>query len=195
MATITDIRDVRERELTWPESRPRTSSRRNSSFYNTEVDKCERQVIAEIERLRPLDFVISRNRQRHLAGDPGVAVWWVDRKSKELRVLASDRYHTMAENLRALALTLEAMRALDRWGVYTLEQAVEGARAALPPPDSHKKRAWWEILEVGSNWPLEAIELKYQRLAKEAHPDAGGSGDRMAELNSAIAEARKAVQG
>lgn len=192
---ITDIRDVRERELTWPDVKPRTSSRRSSAFYNTEIDKCEHQVRHEIERLRPLDYVISRNRLRSLVGDPGVALWWVDRKTKDLRVLAADRFIHMACNLRALALTLAAMRALDRWGVYTIEQAVEGARIALPPPEGHKKRQWWEVLECPSNIPLEFVEMKYQRLAREAHPDLGGTAERMAELSDAIAAARKAMAG
>ncbi len=36
-------------------------------------------------------------------------------------------------------LTLDAMRALERWGAYTMEQAVEGAKLALPPPEGMER--------------------------------------------------------
>ena len=61
----------------------------------------------------------------------------------ELRVLACDKYVKMADNLHAICLTLEAMRALERWGAYTAEQAAEGARLALPPPARARKEKPW----------------------------------------------------
>lgn len=64
-------------------------------------------------------------------GDPGVAVWfWHD---DALRALACDRWASIAENLHAIALTIEALRSLDRWGVAdATANAMDGFRPALP---------------------------------------------------------------
>lgn len=130
---------------------------------------------------------------RRSTSDPGCAVWWTMDfgPGNQLYVLACDTYWLQEANLWALALTLHHLRGCERYGTYTILQAIEGARAALPPPPGMGKRKWWDVLGVGSNWPLEGIELKYQKMAKAAHPDNGGSAEAMAELNVAIEEARK----
>jgi DnaJ-class molecular chaperone len=52
------------------------------------------------------------------------------------------------------------------------------------------KRPWREVLEYG-NSPAqrEAIQRHYRILASSAHPDKGGTAERMAELNAARDEA------
>src|SRR5690606_32375770 len=44
--------------------------------------------------------------------DPGVAVYWTTRKDGQ-RCMAIDRYRRVADNLAAVAATLEAMRAIE----------------------------------------------------------------------------------
>jgi hypothetical protein len=48
----------------------------------------------------------------------------------------ADLYHTWEENLQAIAATLEAQRAIRRWGTASVEQQFTGY-AALPPPAGH----------------------------------------------------------
>lgn len=156
----------------------------------------------ELKRIGARGFVLSMApRHRFASPDPGVALWF-NAKPKtaggpsELRVLACDKFRKAEANLYAIALTIDRMRAIERYGAYTMEQAEEGMRPALPPPASAEAaKSWWEVLGVASNWPLDAIEMAYRMKAEKAHPDRGGSAEDMAELNRAIAQARKARDG
>jgi DnaJ-domain-containing protein 1 len=94
----------------------------------------------------------------------------------------------MHENLHSLALTIEAMRAIERHGgALMMERAFEGF-ASLPAPGS---ASWWSVLQVRPTASAPEIEAAFRRLARERHPDAGGSDAMMAELNAARAHALK----
>lgn len=196
---ITSLDQVSDFPLTWPESKTRCSHRMRSRF-DSSLAKAHREISDEMARWKiGGSYVISMAPAfRRTTSDPGCALWFLmplkrGQAKRELRVIACDNYDLQEHNLYAIAKTLYALRAIERWGAYTLEQAVEGARPMLPAPEGHGNRPWWDVLGVASNWPLEAIEMKYQALAKRAHPDAGGSADEMTALNAAISEARKAV--
>lgn len=147
-------------------------------------------------RLGAVRFIISRApTYRGGVTDPGCAVWFESRKGimhePELRVLACDKYRSNIDNLHAIALTLEALRAVDRWGAYSIEQAIEGARLALPAPEGHAPPKWWDIIGVEQDWPLKAIEAVWKTKLEKAHPDRGGSTEAMVALNVAIEAARQ----
>ena len=119
--------------------------------------------------------------------DPGAAVYWETRKG-ERRVMAIDRYTDVADNLAAIAATLEAMRAIERHGgAQILDRAFTGF-VALPAPGASK--SWRDILEYGGG-PARADEIdrNYRILARDAHPDRGGNHEAMSELNRAREEA------
>jgi len=183
--------DVREGRLTWPQARPRASHRIDGKFQ-TSLDRALQELKEEIGRWRPIDFIISRNNQRVYAGDPAVALWWIDRKTKELRVLACDKYDTMASNAHAIYLTLGAMRALERWGAYTMEQAAQGAKLALPPPEGMSNEAPWRSVlgevppGVGKDDALAIIQSRYRKRMAECN----GDGPEAIKLNIAIEKAR-----
>jgi hypothetical protein len=189
---ITSLDQVTESRLCWPESKPRAAQRVPSPFKKREPVSEQRGIERELEIWRIRQFIVSRNHQRIFAGDPGAAVWWQDRR-RELRVLACDKYQKLADNLHAIRLTLEAMRALERWGAYTAEQAAEGARLMLPPP-ADDGPAWWDVLGVPREWPLDAIEAVALTKIEKAHPDRGGSHDQVAALNAARDAARKELR-
>ena len=92
----------------------------------------------------------------------------------------------VADNIHAIALAIEAMRALERHGTPQLLEAAFRGFAALPAPATAV--SWRDVL--GDCRTLEAAEHAYRTKAREAHPDAGGSHDDMAELNAAIEAAR-----
>ena len=186
---ITALDQVSESRLCWPETKPRVAQRRDSPFRSPGVDREQRQIEHELEKWRIRQFIISRNNQRIYAGDPAAAVWWTDKKG-DLRVLSCDKYTKLGDNMHAIRLTLEAMRALERWGAYTAEQAAEGARLSLPAPES-ERIDWPAILGVGRDWPLAAIEAIWRTKAEKAHPDRGGSAENMAHINAAMDAARK----
>lgn len=145
-------------------------------------------------------------------GGAGVAVYWV-RKGIE-QVIACDRYDAVGNNIRALGLCIQGMRQMERSGATQVLERVFTGFAALPsggpssgpsaPPPPPKP--WWEVLGwqtdplAGGMAPalvLVAAEACFKSLAKDAHPDAGGSHEGFVALNAAIVDARKvlAMQG
>ncbi|NIJ89482.1 hypothetical protein FHR49_002283 [Xanthomonas campestris] len=123
------------------------------------------------------DLVISTNLELRLDGlprsnqrqpaDPGVAVYWLDRfdRTQPPKCMAIDRYDRVADNLAAVAATLEAMRAIERHGgAAILERAFAGF-TALPAPAAP---SWREVLD-----PADP-EGSYRRLRSQHHPDRAG---------------------
>lgn len=199
--------------LAWPTGWPRTPSyrRKSASFGKgdstyrdgvrytsrralTVFDGVER-VLVELSRMGidRQDVVISTNVPTRLDGlprsgearpeDPGVAVYWQEAIGAR-RVMAIDIYTEVADNLAAVAATLEAMRAIERHGgAQILERAFTGF-AALPEPG--KSKHWRDIFGFGTLAATRKdVDLVYRRLASAAHPDRGGTNEQMAELNRA----------
>ena len=181
--------------LTWPQGWPRKKShQRSRAKFSTSgrvlsvMDGIQR-VLLELERLgvKRDDLVISTDIPTRLDGlprsdrtvvDPGVAVYW--RKGKDTRCMAIDRYDRVADNLAAIAATLEAMRAIERHGgAEILDRAFTGF-VALPAPEQ-----WWQVLGVAENATRGEIDAAYRRLAALHHPDRGGDSAQMARINTA----------
>jgi hypothetical protein len=114
-----------------------------------------------------------------------------------------DRYDDWRDNLRAIAVSLEALRAVDRHGVTTSGEQYRGW-SALPPaiemPASEfasaedaaeflMRTAWggrdrWQCILADVFVPGN-LTLVYRDAAKKAHPDQGGSDELMAKVNRA----------
>lgn len=143
------------------------------------------------------DAIISTNLQLRLDGlprsgqaepaDPGVAVYWQRPGDKAPKVMAIDRYDRIADNLAAIAATLEAMRAIERHGgAIILERAFTGFEA-LPDPN---RRNWRDVL--GSDiTTADELETVYRRLRSESHPDKGGNAERFDDVQKAYERARE----
>lgn len=151
------------------------------------------RLLGELERMgiHRDDVVISTNVPTRLDGlprsgasepyDPGAAVYWVEGKHR--RVMAIDIYDRVADNIAALAATMDAMRAIERHGgAAILERAFTGF-TALPAPGAARK--WFEILGVTPLASREEINAAYRKLASANHPDKGGSAEAMAAVNNA----------
>ncbi len=191
--------------LQWPEGWKRTQSyqRKTATFSHqgkalTVFDGLQR-VLDQLQRLgvHQDDVIVSTNLQTRLdglprsnqarPGDPGVCVYWKPAKSP-MRCMAVDRYDEVQDNLAAVAATLEAMRSIERHGgAAILDRAFTGF-AALPAPVGGK-RDWWTVLELPSTASQAEIRDAFNRLAREHHPDRGGSDERMAEIIRARDEA------
>jgi hypothetical protein len=169
-------------------------------------------VCAELDRLGASTWVITSNLPSRgpegipLADapsgeDPGIAVWFQYRRVE--RAIACDRWYRPEENLRAIAKSIEAMRGLERWGVAdVMTNVFTGFAAALPPgADEPRPILWRDVL--GGNWPagidaVDALALakaRHRRLMESEHLDAGGSSERMLELNLALEAARSELGG
>lgn len=201
--------------LAWPAGWKRTApSARTRARFNKRVahswgmgkgevtiSEGTRRVIEELRAFGVLegDAIISTNLKIRLDGlprgdqrepdDPGVAVYWQRPGDRTHKVMAIDRYDRIADNLAAIAATLDAMRAIERHGgAVILDRAFTGFEA-LPAPNDW--RQVMSIAQLDGPITLERVRHQYRTLCKLRHPDAGGSEAAMAELNRAWEEAQR----
>lgn len=122
--------------------------------------------------------------------DSGVAVYFnYDGKQ---RVLACDKWKTPAENIRALGLTVEALRSLPRWGSSEILERTFSGFPALPEISSFNPDTIWDQLGLGAQpADVEILHNAYKRQAKKVHPDvAGGSQEAFESLQKAYDQAK-----
>lgn len=115
--------------------------------------------------------------------DPGVAVYFY--LGGKHFCLPCDRWDRVADNLAAIAGHIHATRAIERYGVGSVEQAFSGFAAIEAP-------SWWRDLGLKSRpATLAEAEAAWRRFIKEHHPDRGGDVHLAARANQAIADARR----
>lgn len=187
--------------LSWPLGWKRTGwAERKNSRYEVSFGTARTDVLKSLRLLGASESVISSNVPTRHDGlpyasytepsDAGISVYWV-RKGKP-QVMACDQYRTVRENLRAIGLALEGLRALERSGASQIFERAFTGFAALP---AETKRPWRVVLQLnGAPVTREAIDVAFRALAKTRHPDVGGSHEAMAELNAAKAEAYKELE-
>lgn len=188
--------------LSWPAGVSRTTwqNRRKSQFDSDRtVPQATRALNDELARLGASGVILSTNVELNSYGDPRggrrapddpAAAVYFKLRGKDY-CFPCDRWNRVPDNIYAIAKHIEAMRGQERWGVGSIEQAFRGYQALHAP--GHQK-PWREVLGFHADdhtLNLESVEEGYRRLAKRAHPDAGGSHERMSELNRAIEEARQ----
>jgi len=204
--------------LSWPDGWKRARSRVSAAFGKSKdsifVDGQEirggkkRLIVSDaVKRLiRTLDLMgikqddvlISTNvqlridgmpRSDHEPSDPGAAVYW-QKKGQSMRCMAIDQYNRVADNLAAIAATLDAMRAIERHGgAEILNRAFLGF-AALPEKAS---RPWRDVLGITGTATLEIVEERFRALAKVHHPDMGGDRAEFEKITQAREAARMEV--
>jgi hypothetical protein len=184
----------------WPAGwarHPATGSRKNSR-YEVSFGTARNDVLKSLRLLGSSEVVVSSNVPVRHDGlpyatyteptDPGCCVYWV-RKGKP-QVMACDQWRTVRENLRAIGLALEGLRALERSGASQIFERAFTGFAALP---ASTKRSWRVVLEInGAPVTKTVVDVSFRALTMIRHPDvAGGSHEAMAELNAAKTEAYK----
>lgn len=205
MLAITALDDVTAYPLCWPAHQARTPpARRAPARFKVDQTTAIQELETELERwgVRDREYLLSTNQRPNSRAvrqleDTGAALWFYkpqrDRTApRTLLVFACDRFPGLDHNIRAIGLTLESLRAVERYGAYSMAQAAEGARA-LPPPDASApaQRPWWEVLGVQRDAPTAVIDAAYRALLKQRHPDAGGSDRAFQELQDAVAAAKR----
>lgn len=146
----------------------------------------ERVILSTNLRLRKDGLPVSDQAQ---PADPGVAVYFNYDKSQ--KCFACDKYRRVQENIRAVALTIEALRGIGRWGTGDMVAQAFSGFAALPAPMT-TARPWWDVLEVADRFvPQSVVDTRYRALCKTKHPDSpGGSHEAIIELNAAYDESK-----
>jgi DnaJ domain len=194
-------RPVEAYPLTWPTGQPRTAPRRGAEF-KVELRQARDELLNGLKLLGARSVVISSSLPLRRDGlplantsepnDPGVAVYFDRRKGSDWApfVIACDTYRKVRWNLRAIGVTVEALRAIQRHGASSLlEQAFTGF-AALPPATVGDP-PWWEVLGVSRDAGPDKIRDAFRELARIHHPDVGGDSERMAQINRAHERARE----
>jgi hypothetical protein len=203
------IEPIKAWPLQWPAGWRTSETRKRAAFKNYKnplsvIAGLER-VLYELERLGVArdDCVISTNLRLRLDGlprsdqaepaEPGAAVYWRGERrgagTAAAKCMAIDIYDRVADNLGAIAATLEAIRAIERHGGGAILDRVFQGFTALPAPEQ-----WFQVLGVSSHANAHQIREAWQRLAAEHHPDRGGDTHHMARINSARDAGLEALQ-
>lgn len=183
--------------LAWPEGMPRHKGIRETGQFRTSLsvalDNAKKSLSAfgRDSGAAVSNVVFSSN----VGGldtkitDPGVALWFT--WDGATRCIAVDRYSKVEANLQAIHHILEADRTKLRHGSLEIVRASYRGFIALPA----SRRDWRAILGITpeARPTAAAIESQFRALAKQRHPDAGGTAEQMAELNHARAEALKEI--
>lgn len=182
--------------LAWPPGWPRTEGYRREKWPAAGVTLAGslKECQDELRRLGATNIVLSSDCTLGMTTpkDPGVVAYCLYDGMQA--AIPCDRWNTVAGNLRAIAKTIEAMRGMERWGAKHMIKAMFQGFTALPEATAGQ-RPWHVVLGVSPKVALATAEDFYRALAKKAHPDApGGSHEKMAALNAAIAEARKVLK-
>lgn len=186
--------------LQWPAGWKRAIHRRTSKFKPGSFGRVRDELFSELRRMGAQQIVLSTNIPLKLDGMPyakfasiadvGVAVYFTYKKKQ--MVFACDTWRTIEENTTSITRTIEALRGIERWGASEmLERAFTGF-AQLEAP---QKEEWWDVLQCNRHSSVEIIKMQYRRLARDHHPDGGGSDQMMAKINHAYDLALKEKGG
>ena len=192
-----------------------TPGRRQQARFRVGYNDTLRDLEYELEHLRAKDIVIQADFQLHdirndgwprsnarRPVDPGVLVSF--RTPTGELSFPCDRYTAWEDNLRAIALSLEALRAVDRYGVTRQAEQYKGWKA-LPPASAGsgecmtaEQAARFITAQSGIfvshvKTDMDALKRAYRQAALKLHPDRpAGSESAFAQLQQAnqLLEAR-----
>lgn len=186
--------------LAWPEGWPRTPpEKRQDSKYRFGRNQHAGRTLwtfaaardalgEELDRLNAREVILSTNFELNLSGQPrgdrarradqGIAVYF--KLKGQPRVMACDMHQRAEENMRSVALAIEAMRQLERHGGGLMMEKAFAGFTALPAP----KRPH-EILGVEPTASADEVRRAWRSKIAGAHPDQGGNQADAAAINAA----------
>ena len=204
---MSDQETAQRYPLAWPMGWKRTIYRRNGRFKAGRADigvpAAVKRLQQELDRLGVKDdsIILSSNLRTRLDGsvvanagrpsDPGVAVYF--QYKKRATVFACDAYYDIEDNIAAIAAHISALRAIERHGVGTIEQAMAGSRS-LPADTAADWRSVFGF-PAGQRVTQAELDSAFKERARSAHPDKGGSDAAMAHVNRAREFALQEIGG
>jgi hypothetical protein len=199
--------DIRYRPLDeWPGEETPSWKRKRSTFsagwgstlilLEHELVQLKATNVLFLVDVPPEDFRVTDGHPKSKArwGHPGVVVAF-DSIHGPLKY-ACDAFDSFPDNVRAVALGLEALRKVERYGIVKRGEQYKGW-SQLPPgtamgAEMTKEEAWRVLIDLGGGPadlafygdPAE-VEHYYRLAAKAHHPDRGGNGDLMSRATAA----------
>lgn len=174
--------------LAWPDGWPRTPHHKREDSRGRfkraagpwTFAAARESLTDELGRLGARHMVLSTNWPLRRDGlplasgpkpdDQGVAVYF-ELKGRPM-VMACDAHQRSEENMRSIALALDAMRALERHGGGSMMERAFTGFAALPAPNAKIAESCWSILGL----PHYATEAEVRAAWRERVKTAGENG-------------------
>jgi len=189
---------------TWPGERTPSYKRKDTPFSATYVQTLD-LLETELKYLQGKEVVLQayihwsdlRNdglpRSDAKFSDPGVILTFESKQGP--MSFPCDRFNHWQPNLRAIALSLEALRKVDRYGVTRNAEQYQGWRKLGTPNGvmSVDQAAEYLATIAGNRdiWPSLRREKvlrddAYRKAARACHPDTGGSHEAFVALQNAM---------
>lgn len=205
------LRKIRFQPLSkWPYAEPAFGLRKYAQFKATYAATLA-QLEEELERIEATNCVLELDFASGAIEPSGIPKLNQRPRSDRVRLTfihpkvgfleyPCDTYYEYQNNVRAIVLTLEAQRAMARYGAVMDDQQYRGWKQELPPPESIVGQVWTldEAAEVVATLAKQSIKdssvllesegfyrFCYREAAKAAHPDSGGSEAIFKRLQSA----------
>lgn len=189
--------------LQWPAAWPRAKEIKSAQF-KVGMGEAVSHLYDELDRLGATDIIVSSNMRVRLDGRPlakqvrmedeGVAVYFKYNGAQQC--IPCDKWATVKDNVRAIGLTVEALRGLERWGAKEMVNAAFQGFKALPSAiivGDGTARAWWEVLDIPQDSDLAAASRAYKEQLQTKHPDKGGTDREFIELKNAWEQAKEVL--
>jgi hypothetical protein len=189
------------RPLRWVDASTPAHARRSRWTFKASWQDTLNLLARELQHLKARDVVIEADfREQDIRLDgmprsnarvpehPGVRIAFESKHGP--LVYATDSCAYWQHNVRSIALGLEALRAVDRYGVtkrgeqYTGWKSIAAAPAAVPLLGDE---AWALLGELSGVSLLDTPTDRVVSLARRrAHPDGGGTSETWAKFNEAL---------
>lgn len=170
--------------LSWPAGWPKTEPySRGTSKFQTDLPRALANLKKQIELMGGKNLVLSSNYTlgANNPKEPGVVAYF---EWQQIPMAAPcDRWNRIESNVQAIALTVEAMRGMERWGAKHMIKAMFTGFKALP--ENTASAPWWEVLGVPQTASVDQVKSAYRDLVKRHHPDAGGHPETFRKIQSA----------
>lgn len=173
--------------LQWPAGWPRTDAlKREPGKFRCTVAGALEELRRQLTLMGAKSVVLSSNYTLGTSNlvDPGVCVYF-QREGLDLAI-PCDRWRRIEANIKAIALTVEALRGMDRWGAKHMIRAMFSGFKLLPAGASRSPE-WWKVLGCDPHTPTERVLELHRQLMKRIHPDVGGSHIEALNANEALA--------
>lgn len=187
----------------WPGS---STPNRKASPFAVKYAKLLSDLERELKHLRARDVIIQAFvRPEDIRNDgwprssarfygPGIILSFLNAKREQIS-FPCDTFKNWDCNLRAISLTLTALRSIDRYGVTKGSEQYAGWKRLGAPAQESKKDTEWAFSHLAAMAGVEprairgnrvAIDLAYRSAAKRCHPDTGGNTEAFQLLQEAM---------
>ncbi len=209
----------------WPDDGPKP--RQEIAKFKASYSKTTQLLIRELEMVGAREIVLQTGHYpRDIRRDgipavnarsprfPGVILTFKKHNAKtklyDTLSFPCATYNHWEDNLRAIALSLESLRAVDRYGVTRQSEQYAGwtkridartgteANGKVTPETAAEVLAACAGVGHQANFILarpEEMERAYKAAARETHPDFGGSAGSMAKVSEAARVLREHFKG